>query len=95
MRAKRKTVAEKRAEREQAERRDRNYFFPRLDSLQSALDLLKFMEQHPRGGGLFSNLAFFAIHTKFAVPDGSTDEERRHYIRFVERLAESGEVPRD
>ena len=99
MRTRRKTVGEKRAERDEVERRAVEAFLPQLASLRSLAEAHDLVSRPPRPGApsriLYKNLEFFIDGSSFTVPTGSSDDERYLYARFIERLAEIGEVTRD
>ncbi len=90
----RKTVAERRHEHAEAERRVWDEFRPWLAALSSYADALKLVAEAPPpdspGRRFFSNLGFFL--QGFSTPGGSSGEERALYAQLIERLDAAGEL---
>ena len=94
---KRKTKAQRKQERDDADRRAWDVFRPRLEALETYVDAKLLMAEAPRpdapGRRYYSNLAFF-LQT-LVVPADSTYEERALYLRFIQRLDAAAATPLD
>jgi hypothetical protein len=88
----RKTRAERERERAEAEWRAWEEFRAKLAALESYVDAKLLVAQSPPpdspGRSYYSNLAYFL--QEFAVPAGSSHEERTLYLQFVRRLDSAG-----
>lgn len=97
MRRKRKTVAERRQETDEAERRAWDSFIPRLravSSLKEALLLHAEPVGHDSPGRKFySNFGFFMHY--FAAPDGATLVELNEYLRLLDVFEAEGALAAD
>jgi hypothetical protein len=71
-------------------------FLPKLAAAQTYRDALRLWDQAPResapGRRYYSNLGFFLQN--FGVPEGSSSEERRHYVRLIKRMDADGWLKR-
>jgi hypothetical protein len=88
----RRTKAERDHVYNEAERHVWEAFRPRLAALETYAEALELVADSPPpdspGRRYYSNLSFFL--GRFVVPHGSSQEERAHYLRFIERLDAGG-----
>jgi hypothetical protein len=86
MRRKRKTVAERRQERDEAERQAWDYFLPELRAVTSMKEALMLhaapVGHDSPGRKYYSNFGFFMHY--FAAPDGANLTELTEYLRLVD-----------
>jgi hypothetical protein len=92
MARKRKTVAERRQEDYEADRRAWDLFIPKLNSVQSLKDAIMLHHESigpdKPGRKHYANLGFF-LNT-FAAPDGANATELAEYLRLIERFDAEG-----
>lgn len=85
MRNPRKTITEKRAEENQAQRSAWSDFLPRLQNVASVQDVLRLLAATPPPGSpgrqFFSNLGCFM--QAFVPPSGASEAEMREYRRLI------------
>jgi hypothetical protein len=90
----RKTNAERRQERDAAERRCWDEFFPKLEAVQGFVEAMKLLNEAPppdaTGRRYYSNLGWF-LRT-YSVPDGASHEENAQYLRLLERFDAEGAI---
>jgi hypothetical protein len=94
MKRRRKTEAERRQERADAEAGIWLVFSAKLRNVRSFVDAKILVSEGPPpaapGQRFYSNLAFF-LHS-FVVPNGSNRVERGLYLQLIHRLDEAGEL---
>lgn len=95
MKRPRKTVAEQRQERAEAEARCWAEFRQKLEVAQTYEDAVKLHSQAPPesapGRRFYSNLGFFLINN-FAPPSGANQTERTNYLRLIKVFDEAGRL---
>jgi hypothetical protein len=91
---KRKTVDERRAERDESDRRAWDEFRPKLEAIQSYVGALNLVAHAPPvdtpGRPFYSNLGFFP--PAFTPPLGATAHEKTIYITLIQRMDAKGEL---
>jgi hypothetical protein len=97
MAKRRKTEAERRAERSRADREARREFLQTLERIQSLEDAMKVMGSPPGNRSperpYFSNFAFFmwgVMGGGFIPPTGASRHEKSLYIKLIERFDAEG-----
>ena len=93
-RRRRKTNAERDAERSEAQQRAWEFFEPKLKALQSFEDALRLVYEAPApdspGRSYYSNLGFFL--QAFTPPAGASLTEYGYYLQFVRGLDAAGKL---
>jgi hypothetical protein len=88
----RKAKARRDQERYEADRREWEIFRPKLEALQTypeaQLLVLETPPPDPPGRKYYSNLSFFL--GAFSVPGGASYAEKALYLKFIQRLDDSG-----
>lgn len=94
MKRRRKTEAERRQERANADARQWDVFRAKLDAARNYKDALLVVHDAPSpdapGRRFYSNLGFFL--QAFTVPDGANSAELALYQQLIERMDEAGEL---
>ena len=97
MTRRRKSKAERRQERYEAEQREWELFRPKLEGLGSLADAVEVLKAMPLpdtpGRKFYTNLFYFVNH--LSPPGASSYREKELYIRFIDTLERIGELNPD